>query len=96
MTTGLASTKQLFIKMGKQIAPVESLADASKKYVAMIESQGWGASQVPRKYANPVIIDDTGKFIGAISYNGKVWNCKSKYWTNDLEPIYNPYHKTNG
>jgi hypothetical protein len=75
----------LYVKCGKKIAPVESLADASKKYTDLIRSQNWGYSQVPKALLKVIVVDQDNNFIGRIAYNGKI------FLDDRLPPIYNPY-----
>lgn len=56
----------------------------------MIEANNWGVSMIPRQYAKPIIVDQDGKFVGYISYNGKIWACEG----NKMPPIYDPYKTT--
>lgn len=81
----LTATKQLFLHIGKKHYPVESLADASKKFRDLIASQKWGVSDCPKALLRNHLTDQDNNFIGQISYNGKIWIDMR------MPPIYNPY-----
>ena len=57
-----------------------SLEEASRIYVSLREASNEGASTWP----NASIFEDTGKFIGRLSYNAKIWS-------EDNALLYNPY-----
>ncbi len=52
--------------------PVDSFEDASKRFRAVIDKAGVGASEA----MTPIIRDGNGKQIAYISYNGRVWRGK--------------------
>ena len=63
--------------------PINTLNDASAKYRAFIEENGLGASGAGR-----CLIMQSGKVVGRVSYNGKVWEGNTH--TPNATPIFQP------
>lgn len=78
--------KQLFVRIGKSVMPMQSLEQASRAYVSTIEHLGLGGSQTPQAR----IYDDGGKVVGYISYNGRVWAGDPCDWKPTDAPLFDP------
>ena len=74
----------LSISLGGKIYPVESLEDASRRFRAVIETAGSGGAETP----TPFILDESGKRIGYLSYNGRIWAGRPEEWKPGDVPIY--------
>jgi N12 class adenine-specific DNA methylase/antitoxin (DNA-binding transcriptional repressor) of toxin-antitoxin stability system len=68
--TAVTAKQQLFVRWGGQTHPVESLQDASEKWEAFRDKAGAGVSEVGNGVS---IVDQTGKEVARVSYNGRVW-----------------------
>lgn len=85
-TPGVPAVKQqLFVVRGSQRFPVESIEDASEKWETFRDTTGAGASQIGE---GATIVDQDGKEIARISYNGRIW--PPGEWTSGTEPLYKP------
>jgi hypothetical protein len=80
---------RLFVMVSGKKYEVKSLEQASKLYQSVIKEAGAGVSEIPVRYLEPRIIDQNGKVIGRIAYNGKIF--PGETWKSGVEPIYNPY-----
>ena len=78
--------------MGDKQYGVDSIEDASKKYRKVIDAADLGSSQVPADFFSPGIVDGSGKLVGHIAYNGKVF--PGEKWEHGIEPLYNLYAET--
>jgi hypothetical protein len=65
-----AVKEQLFAQWGDQSHPVDSIEDASRKWEAFRDKSGAGVSEVGN---GVVVVDQTGKEVALVSYNGRVW-----------------------
>ena len=81
--TAVAKKQQLFVKADK-LYPVASFADASAKFSKMRDTLGFGAS----KLAGLPIVDQDGKQVAHVTYNGNVFAGASKDWTNKTELLH--------
>lgn len=60
----------LFVQRGRERFQVDSLEDASRKWDRFRDATGAGASEIG---ATATIVDQDGREVAMISYNGKVW-----------------------
>jgi hypothetical protein len=65
-----AKREQLYVERGGKRFEVDSLEDASKKWDTFRDQTGAGASEIGE---GARIVDQDGKEVARISYNGKVW-----------------------
>lgn len=56
-------------------SPAESLEDASRKVREEIERNDIGS----RAWTGGDVVDDDGNYVAWVSYNGRIWDPKSKY-----------------
>jgi hypothetical protein len=81
-----AERQQLFVEYGNQRAEVSSLEEASKKWgqfrQTVATEHGVGASAIG---SGARIVDQNGKEVGRISYNGKVW--PPGEWHSGMKPL---------
>jgi hypothetical protein len=66
-----SESTSLTLVVGNKRYPVESLKDASIQYRLVI--RGFGVSEIPAKYADPLIYDQDNRLIGHIAFNGRVF-----------------------
>jgi hypothetical protein len=76
----------LWITVRKRRYPVASLEDASQKFSQVRDASGKGASETP----TPLIVDDAGKVVGYIAYNGRVFPGRPQDWKSGVKPLYEP------
>ena len=62
--------RQLFLQIGRTRHQVADIAEAVAKYNTARDASGLGASDMPRV----TIVDQRGKFLYSVSYNGRVWD----------------------
>lgn len=74
------------VKVNGKVYPAQSFEQASKAFRAAIETMGVGASQSP----TPEIRDASGKVVGHIAYNGRVFPGPSGSWKSGDVPLYDP------
>jgi hypothetical protein len=69
----VAIPQKLNVTFGGKTYPVESIADAQRKWIDFQNKAGAGVSEV----GNGVrIADQDGKFVARISFNGRVWDAE--------------------
>jgi hypothetical protein len=76
-----AERQQLYVQVGGQRYAVDSLQDAANKWDEFRQKSGIGGSETPRV----LIVDQNGKEVGRISYNGKVW--PPGEWHAGMKPL---------
>jgi hypothetical protein len=81
MTTKLTT---LTARVGKKSLPMHSWEQVSDAYRSTIAALGVGASKAPRC----VIVDNAGRVVAHVSYNGRVW--AGEAWQPDTKPIFDP------
>lgn len=74
----------LFATVGKTTYPASTVQQVSAAYTATINRLGLGASEAPPCR----IVDERGKIVFHVSYNGKVW--KGAEWKPGDKPVYVP------
>lgn len=62
-------TKTIFLQIGTCRYQVASYEQASRMFCIARDKSGEGASNTP----TPQIVDEDGKVVAYISYNGRVW-----------------------
>lgn len=81
-TSQTALQPVLFLQIGRTRYEVASLKQASEMFCkardAMVMNTVGGASCVP----SPTIVDENGKAIGYVAYNGRVFAGTRKKWTS--------------
>lgn len=88
MQTAVAT--QMFIQIGRRRYQVASFEQASQMYCAARDAHdratGWGASKTP----TASIVDEHGKPVAFVSYNGRVWadDPRSRDWKPGATPLY--------
>ena len=55
-----------------EFIPVADLRAASREFRAWIVENGYGASDLHPSSGN--VLDENGKFVAHVSYNGRLWN----------------------
>lgn len=78
------TTQALFLQVGGKCFPVASFKEASDKFSVVRDAIGNGASETP----SPLLTDSTGRVIGHISYNGRIWPGTPQAWRSGLAPLY--------
>lgn len=61
---------RLGVKVGRKVAPVDSLLEASEAWLRFRSEANLGASESPVVW---VVDLDTGARVARLSYNGRVW-----------------------
>lgn len=80
---------QLFVERGGQRYPVASLQEASEKWDQFRLASRAGASIMGGGAAR--IVDQDGKEIGRIAYNGRIF--PPGEWKPGIKPLYDPYSR---
>ncbi len=77
------------LHFGRRFAPVlvNGIPGASMAYAERRDESGEGASTFPLADVR----DATGRIVGHLSYNGKVWARPSRDWQPGDQPIYDPF-----
>ena len=82
---------QLFVDYQGRRYPVASLEEASRKFSqardAAVQAGGGGASTVGKP---PLIRDQSGRVIGNIAYNGRIFSGEPKDWKPGVQSLYDP------
>jgi len=60
-----------YLKILGRKVPVFNMEDASRKWIAIINALGIGASGLSGD--DGAVIDESGRVIAQVSYNGRVW-----------------------
>ena len=76
--------QKLFLDIAGRRFPVDSLEDASRKFLKVSAAYGEGASQTP----SPLIVDSQGKTVGYVAYNGRVFEGTPQTWTPESKILY--------
>lgn len=71
----------LFLQIGRKRYEVPTLQAASTMFCNARDASGLGASNVPEAF----VVDDHGKRVARISYNGRVW--PPGEWKAGMVPI---------
>ena len=79
----LEPLRQLYVKADK-LYPISSYEDASRKWSAMRDSAGFGASVLP----GLDIVDKTGRTVAYVAYNGNVFEGRPQDWTSSTRLLY--------
>lgn len=74
----------ILVRLGSKTYRFDSLPQASQFFCAARDRSGLGGSKMP----TPRLIDATGKTVGYISYNGRIWPGLPTDWNADKRPIY--------
>lgn len=74
----MTPTAPIFVRTGKRMFPVATLADASALFCATRDRHGEGSSRTP----SCEVFDGDGNPIGHISYNGRVWAGFAADWSD--------------
>lgn len=75
----------VLVRFASEVVAFGSYRDASEAWSRFRDASGLGASQMPPM---PEIVDEQGRVIANISYNGRVWPGRAKDWHSDLQPLY--------
>lgn len=78
---------KLFVRIGRNVHPVASLKEASQKANAAVMAwfqDGFRGDELPHMD----VLDGSGKQIGYISQNGKVWSGTQQEWKSGQKPLY--------
>lgn len=67
---------ELFLQVGRTRYQVQSFEQASKMFCAARDKSGLGASGIPF----PLIVDQDGKTVGYVAYNGRVFAGSPQAW----------------
>ncbi len=82
---------ETFVQIGNRRFPLTSYAEASAALRHMLDETGATFSgETGPKAPQPLIVDATGKRIGYISQNGKVWSGNPREWESSVL-LYSPY-----
>lgn len=73
-------------RIGDAVFPFTSCEEVSGAYRATIEHMGIGASETPPCR----IMNERGREVGYVSYNGRVWACPAMLWDGSQRPVYDP------
>ena len=71
-------TAPIFVRTGKRMFPVATLADASALFCATRDRRCHGASRTP----SCDVLDSSGNLIGHVSYNGRIWAGSVRDWSD--------------
>jgi hypothetical protein len=82
--TTLIAPGRLIAQCGRLRKPIDDLRELSRAYRATIDELGLGGSETPNCY----ILNEVGKRVGRVSYNGRVW--KGEDWSQGDVPVYCP------
>jgi hypothetical protein len=74
------------VRIGSALFPFTTCEAVSRAYRATIERLGIGGSETP----SCLILDHSGKVVGHVSYNGRVWLGDERSWVPGKRPIYAP------
>jgi hypothetical protein len=74
--------KTMFLEIGRKRFQIASYEEASRMFCAVRDKMGEGASRTP----SPNIVDERGKVIAHVSYNGRVW--AGATYAPDAMPLY--------
>lgn len=74
----------MFLQVGRKRYQVESLKQASEMFCTVRDKAGNGASRTP----SPLLVDDCGRVVDHISYNGRVWSGMPQDWQSGQRPLY--------
>lgn len=74
--------QQLFVQRGDKRFPVESLEDAATKWDQFRDATGAGVSDIG---SSTRVVDQDGKEVARISYNGRVW--PPGEWKAGMKPL---------
>jgi hypothetical protein len=77
-------TKTLFLEIGRKRVQVASFEEASRMFCAVRNRAGTGASRTPPAK----IVDEAGKRIGYVAYNGRVFEGTPQAWTSSTRLLY--------
>jgi len=80
--TALAPT--MFLQVGRKRYQVESFKQASEMFCAVRDKAGEGSSRTP----TTLIVDEQGRVVGHVTYNGRVWAGLPTEWQVGTRPIY--------
>ena len=69
----------------KVYGTVRTFEEASKKYSFARDEAQLGSSELPKAK----LVDESGKVVAHVSYNGKVW--AGETYKSGQEPLYNPF-----
>lgn len=67
----------MFLQIGTRRYQVDSFRQASEMFCLARDKMGEGASKTPL----PSIVDEAGKVLGHLAYNGRVFAGSPKGWT---------------
>ena len=81
---GCNSTAEYSVRFEGRDYPVGSLREASEKWVAFRDRTCAGASELPIAY----VVDRTGKLIGYIAYNGRIFAGHPEQWRTETRILY--------
>jgi hypothetical protein len=87
MTTALIKNP-VAVRVGKTVYPFVSFADASIRFEAARDAvffDGGSSADIPRVD----LLDESGKSVGYISQNGRVWIGNRKDWKQNVA-VYEP------
>lgn len=76
----------LKMKIKRRTYHPATLAEASSIYCTLRDESGEGAST----FRETEVVDQDGKFVARISYNGRVW--ANREWTSGEQPILEAAH----
>ena len=85
--TALTSESQqdgILVRLGRKTYRFDSLRQASEFFCAARDRSGLGGSKMP----TPDLIDASGKPVGYVSYNGRIWPGSPRDWDADKRPLF--------
>ena len=73
----------LFLQVGKRRYQISSFEEASTKVCIARDASPHGAS----RFKSPLLVNESGRVVGHISYNGRVWAGLPQDWKAGQCPI---------
>ena len=73
------------LTIGSETHTFDTLPEVSAFWCALREHHGWRSSTAPDN-----IVYEGDKFIGYVSFNGRIWAGFSRDWRPGDKPIYDP------